>query len=440
MWLLEPRKEHAQAMGASIDWTRERSELDEGTQRAAREAFVTLYHEGLLYRGPTPSGPWLVKMSLLNQPAIAALQQGKTKFVPEPCAQTCLRGLEATPDWCISSPTEGGPRVPVWTCGGCSSLTVAREVPSACSACGASAPTQDEHWLDPSFTCAIGPFSTLGWPEKTREIRTFFPVSVIVADRETLPLGIARMLMLGLHLVKKVPFRTVYVHASVQPSDRAQDDGVPVLGADALRFALVGAAGPEPRFEAHRRFVETLWDTTHAALGQLQGLDPDRFADVLAGDPRDADLSLADRWILSRLQRTSKDVDEALETFRFRDAAEILYRFCNTELCDQYRRRSEPVLKSWDPADPSALRRRELAQGTFAHCLETALRLLHPFMPFVTEELWQALPRPTGVPASIMITLYPMPDDRWVDDEAEREMAHRMVGEGTVQSTPSEGP
>jgi valyl-tRNA synthetase len=284
---------------------------------------------------------------------------------------------------------------------------------------------------------------------------------------------VARMMMLGLHFMKKVPFRTVYLHAIVvdehgdkmskvkgnviDPLDvihgatkdqllqKAQDqlsppsalanieksfpDGIPAAGADALRFTLAALAAQGrnirlslARVEGYRHFANKLWNAARFALMNLTGFDADRFGDALREGPETAALTLADRWILSRLQKTSAEVDEALEAYRFNDAAHAIYRFIWSELCDWYIELAKPVLYD-DTNEVMAQKRKRAAQGCLAMSLETACRLLHPFMPFITEEIWQQLPKATGTPGSIMITMYPVADSGLVDEVAERKIA-----------------
>jgi valyl-tRNA synthetase len=280
-------------------------------------------------------------------------------------------------------------------------------------------------------------------------------------------------MMMGLHFMKKVPFRTVYLHAIVvdehgekmskvkgnviDPLDviygatrdelvqKAKDqlsppsaianierhypDGIPAAGADALRFTLASLAAQGrnirlsiQRVEGYRHFANKLWNAARFALMNLTGFDPDRFGDALREGAETAALTLADRWILSRLQKTATEVDEALEAYRFNDAAHAIYRFIWSELCDWYIELCKPVLYD-DANEVAAQKRKRAAQGCLAMSLETACRLLHPFMPFITEEIWQQIPKPTGTPGSIMITMYPVADGSLVDETAERQIA-----------------
>jgi valyl-tRNA synthetase len=420
---------------------------------------------------PLLSVQWFVKVAPLAQPAIEAVEQGRTKFVPESWTKTYMHWMRNIKDWCISRQLWWGHRIPAWKCGACGEYTVAREDPAACAHCGKAELRQDEDVLDTWFSSQLWPFSTLGWPEKTRDLATFYPTSVLVTGFDIIFFWVARMMMAGLKFMGKVPFRTVYITPlvvdengdkmskmrgnGVDPLDvvfgatkeqllgRARDaglpegaqkaiaknfpEGIPAAGADALRFTLCALAAQGrnirfavPRVEGYRHFANKIWNASRFALLNLEGFDADRFADNLAGGPDGVGLALADRWILSRLMRTAREVDEALEAYRMNDAAQAIYRFIWNDLCDWYIELAKPALARGEERE--ALERRRLAQGTLATALETALRLLHPFMPFLTEEVWQKLPKTEAAPGSIMITLYPMCDERFIDPEAERRM------------------
>jgi valyl-tRNA synthetase len=352
---------------------------------------------------------------------------------------------------------------------------VARQDPTACSKCGGAALRQDEDILDTWFSSGLWPFSTLGWPDKPRALQTFYPNNVLITGPDIIFFWVARMMMMGIHFMGKVPFRTVYLTSIVtdengdkmsktigntlDPLDvvhgatldelleRADTDipdekkrnaakkniqklfgkGIAPMGADALRFTLaaLNTAGryirlsPE-RVESYRNFINKLWNASRFALMNLDGHEPDAFEAQLGSGQ--LQLGLADRWILSRLQRVALDVDAALEGFRFSDAANAIYQFVWHEVCDWYIELSKPHLHLPPDGSPPSPRRRAV-QGTLAHVLEQTLRMLHPFAPFVTEEIWQKLPKPGHLPASLMITIYPKGDARLVDETAEREMS-----------------
>ena len=295
--------------------------------------------------------------------------------------------------------------------------------------------------LDTWFSSWLWPFATLGWPEETRELRTFYPTTLLVTGYDILFFWVARMMMAGLHFMKKVPFRTVYLHTIVtdekgEKMSKVKGNTIDPLdviekhGADALRFALAwltthAAQGKNIKFSMHnvedaRRFANKIWNAARFALMNLEGYDPDRFADRTADGPDGAEFDLPERWMLSRVQRAAETVNTALDEYRIADAAQAVYHFIWDELCDWYIEFAKGRLASATKTDDPDLWK---VQGTLVTALETAMRLLHPFMPFITEEIWQQLPKPGGAPQSIMITLYPMPDPRFVDDASDASMA-----------------
>jgi valyl-tRNA synthetase len=389
---------------------------------------------------PMLSTQWFVKMEPLAKPAIEAVEQGKTKFVPESWNKTFFHWMHNIRDWCVSRQLWWGHRIPAWYCAKCGEATVARTAPAACSKCGHGTLTQDEDVLDTWFSSWLWPFAALGWPNDTRELKTFYPTSLLDTGYDILFFWVARMLMAGLHFMKKVPFRTVYFHTMVtdekgEKMSKTKGNTIDPLtvidkyGADALRFALAwltthATQGKNIKLsmsnvEDARRFANKIWNATHFALMNLEGYDADRFADRIADGPDGAELDLPERWILSRVQRVAEEVDGALEEYRIADAAQAAYHFLWDELCAWY---IELAKASFARAGADAAARNKI-QGTLVTALETAMRLLHPFMPFLTEEIWQRLPKASGTPQSIMITLYPVRDVRFHDDASEASMA-----------------
>jgi valyl-tRNA synthetase len=419
---------------------------------------------------------WWVKAAPLAAKAVAAVDQGKTKFVPEHHLHTFMHWMTNIQDWCISRQLWWGHQIPAYYCAD-GHVTVAREAPSACSVCGNGPLRQDDDILDTWFSSALWPFSTLGWPEKTRDLQTFYPNNVLVTGPDIIFFWVARMMMMGLHFMGKVPFRTVYLTSIVtdengakmsktkgnvidpldvvngatlqvlldrvdqeKPPDpdeikkrvkKLNPDGMPPMGADALRFALaaLNTGGSRirlssERIKEYRNFINKLWNASRFALMNFDGYDPARFEAQIHGPNGRASLGVAERWILSRLQHACSEVDTKLEAFRFADAAQAIWHFVWNELCDWYIELAKPHLHQSAELteDPARAARRHIVQGVLATSLETTMRLLHPFAPFVTEEIWQKLPKPPALPESLMITVFPEADPSRIDPAAEAEI------------------
>ena len=332
---------------------------------------------------------------------------------------------------------------------------MSREDLTTCPTCGQPV-TQDDDILDTWFSSALWPFSTLGWPDDTRALRTFYPNNVLVTGPDIIFFWVARMMMMGLHFMKKVPFKVVYLTAIVtdengdkmsktkgnviDPLDvvhgatleamlaRADADnapdvaikgikkhfgkGIEPMGVDALRLTMArlstGAARTRlslDRVTENRNFINKLWNASRFALMNLDGFDAERFAIQLHANARA--FAMPERWILSRLQATCTAVDTALESFGFADAANAIYHFVWDDFCDWYIELAKPHLQQGTEVDPVRTARRHVVQGVLATVLETTMRLLHPFAPFVTEEIWQKLPKPPQLPESLMITKFP---------------------------------
>jgi valyl-tRNA synthetase len=374
---------------------------------------------------PLLSDQWYVRIEPLARPAIEAVEQGRTRFIPEQWTNTYMAWMRNIHDWCISRQLWWGHQIPAWYCPD-GHVTVAREAPTACGTCGETALRQDEDVLDTWFSSALWPFSTMGWPEETETLRTFYPTSVMETGHDIIFFWVARMMMMGLHLMGEVPFRTVYLHPMVrdekgQKMSKTKGNVIDPLviteqyGADALRFTLAALTAQgrdiklaKERIEGYRAFANKLWNATRFALMNLEGFEAGAGD---AGGPR----TPADRWILARTQRAVNETVAALEAFRFNDAAGTVYQFVWHELCDWYIELAKEALYAEDPA------RKRATQATLVHALETALRLLHPFMPFITEELWHVLRakvKAEAWPDSIYAASYPRPGP--VDEAAER--------------------
>ncbi|HEX8692739.1 MAG TPA: valine--tRNA ligase [Longimicrobium sp.] len=380
---------------------------------------------------PRLSDQWFVRMRPLAEPALAAHRDGRVRFHPERFGKIYEHWLENIRDWCISRQLWWGHRIPVWYCESaeCGETVVAREDPSACPECG-GALRQDPDVLDTWFSSWLWPFSTLGWPEETQDLRAFYPNSTLVSGQDILFFWIARMIMAGLEFRGEVPFRDVYLTGMVRDHlgrkmSKSLGNGIDPLdvverfGADALRFTVATGASAgadqylnyqdlELAFGPGRNFANKLWNAGRFALITLG--DAPR---VSIDEVRDA-LELPDRWILSRLSKTAREVTEALERFRFQDAGSRCYDFFWGELADWYLETAKPRLYG-DLGEES----RRAAQATLVAVLDGALRLLHPVMPFITEVVWRRLPRAAGDPPSLMVAPWPGPRPEWEDDAAE---------------------
>jgi valyl-tRNA synthetase len=337
--------------------------------------------------------------------------------------------MENIRDWCISRQLWWGHQIPVWYCEDCGELTVSVDTPKACSRCESARITQDPDVLDTWFSSALWPFSTLGWPDNTEDLSYFYPTTVMETAYDILPFWVARMIAMGLECMGEVPFRTVYFHGLIrdEKGDKMSKtrgnvlDPVPLLeqyGTDALRFALLTGTAPgndsklsATKLEAGRNFANKLWNAARFVIRAIEpdatDLDIDRKA-----------LTTEDRWILSRLNRTIAAANDSVTSFRFEEAQAAVHDFLWGEFCDWYIELAKVRLRA-GPNESSPV-------PVLVHVLETSLRLLHPFMPFVTEEVWQALKRssPPGWQKadSIMVSSYPEGDVNAVDAESERVM------------------
>ncbi|GFO55167.1 valine--tRNA ligase [Geomonas sp. Red276] len=367
---------------------------------------------------PYLSLQWYVKVGPLAERALAAVKEGKTKIVPQQWENTYYDWMENIRDWCISRQIWWGHRIPAWFCDHCGHVTVAKEDPACCSKCGSDEIRQETDVLDTWFSSALWPFSTMGWPEKTPELSAFYPTSTLVTGFDILFFWVARMMMMGLHFMDEVPFKDVYIHALVrdaQGQKMSKSKGnvidpltvIDAYGTDAFRFTLAAFAAQgrdiklaEERIAGYRNFANKIWNASRFALMNLEGFDPKAI------DPATLELTNADKWILFRLNEAAASVDDALTNFRFNEAANELYRFTWSEFCDWYIELAKDDLYKGDPA------RQATAKYVLWMVLENLLRLLHPFMPFITEEIWQALPR-TSEEESVMIASYPTPREEW---------------------------
>ena len=374
---------------------------------------------------PYLSKQWFVKVKPLAEPAMKAVRDGSIKIVPKFWENTYFEWMENIRDWCISRQIWWGHQIPAWNCKACGEVVVARETPNSCSACSSTDLVQETDVLDTWFSSALWPFSTLGWPEKTDSLKRFYPTSVLCTGFDILFFWVARMIMMGLKFMGDVPFRDVYIHALIRDAEGQKMsktkgnviDPLEVMeqyGTDALRFTLAAFAAQgrdiklaEDRIEGYRNFCNKLWNASRFVFMNLED-----YKGSCALDER-SKFSSADLWILSRLNWATKEVNEALEAFRFNDAALTVYKFIWNEYCDWYIELTKSKL-----ADPGW--ERVAAQNMLIHVLDSALKLLHPFMPFITEEIWQKLPQNED---SIMVSAFPEYREAETNEAIEKEMA-----------------
>jgi valyl-tRNA synthetase len=373
---------------------------------------------------PFVSKQWFVKIQSLAKAANAAVIKGKTRIIPSMWEATYFEWMSNIRDWCISRQIWWGHRIPVWYCDGCGQIIVSSDDPERCPECRSDRLRQDEDVLDTWFSSALWPFSTLGWPDQAEALKTFYPTSLLVTGFDILFFWVARMMMMGLYVMKDVPFRDVYLHALVrdEKGDKMSKskgniidplEMIDKFGADPFRFTLAAFTAQgrdvrmsEERIEGYKFFVNKIWNATRFSAINLE----DYAVDGQAG----ADLSLPDRWILARLNRTVDEVIRGLDEYRFNEAAGSIYQFVWHEFCDWYLELIKPVLYG---RDMSA--RRRATQQTLSQSLRTILKLLHPFMPFLTEEIWQTV---VADGTSIMVSSYPKPEEALADEDAERRM------------------
>jgi valyl-tRNA synthetase len=385
---------------------------------------------------PRLSNQWFVKMQPLAEPAIKAVEDGRIVFVPESWSKTYFEWMRNIRDWCVSRQLWWGHRIPAWTCRSCNELIVAREEPKSCK-CGGTDLVQEKDVLDTWFSSGLFPFSTLGWPEKTPDLARYYPNDVMMTGFDIIFFWVARMIFFGMRFAGDVPFRTVFINGLVRDEkgekmSKVKGNSVDPLdviakhGTDALRFTLVALCAPgtdpsfgESRLLGYKAFVNKLWNASRFVLMNLEG---ERAASV-----EERGLPLPSRWIRARLDEVAARVDEALTGFRFDLAANELYHFVWDEFCDWYIEIAKTYL-----ADPKEAPR---ARAVLLEVLETSLRLLHPILPFVTEEIWQRLPHEGE---TIMLAPYPRSDARRRDPAAEEEMGRlrQLVTEiRTIRST-----
>ncbi len=374
---------------------------------------------------PAVSKQWFVRIAPLAREATAAVVRGRTRIVPPLWEATYFDWMDNIRDWCISRQIWWGHRIPVWTCENCQRVIVQTDDPEACPACGSRGLQQEEDVLDTWFSSALWPFSTLGWPDDTPALRTFYPTSLLITGFDILFFWVARMMMMGLYVMKDVPFRDVYLHALVRDENgekmsKSRGNIIDPLamidkyGADAFRFTLAAFSAQgrdvrmsEERIAGYKFFVNKLWNAArfcHLHVANAPGAEAES----------DGPSFLADRWIRSRLNAAVEAVTRGLEEYRFNDAAAAAYQFVWHEFCDWYLELAKPVL--YGRGSPAG---RGKTQRVLREILLDSLKLLHPFMPFVTEEIWQRFVSGDG---SIMTAPFPVAREDRRCPAAEEEM------------------
>ncbi len=372
---------------------------------------------------PMVKPQWFVKMDEMAVPAIEALKDGRLKFVPESFGKTYLHWLEGIRDWCISRQLWWGHRIPAYTCDGCGEITVAKEMPDKCPKCGCTHLTQDEDTLDTWFSSALWPFSTLGWPKQTEDLEYFYPTDVLVTGYDIIFFWVIRMVFSGLEQTGQVPFHTVLIHGLVRDSQgrkmsKSLGNGIDPLevidkyGADALRMTLMtgNAPGNDMRFywervESSRNFANKVWNASRFIMMNVEKGEEQGAAELSEDELlRSGRLTEADRWILSKANRLAADVTENMDKYELGIALQKVYDFIWEEFCDWYIEMVKPRLYSDTDQTKAA------ALWTLKTVLIQSLKLLHPFMPFITEEIFCNL---QDEEESIMISSWPVYKEAW---------------------------
>lgn len=377
---------------------------------------------------PRVSKQWFVKMEPLAKPAVEAVRSGRTRFIPERFDKIYFNWMENIKDWCISRQLWWGHRIPAWYCTGCGEMIVSRETPQTCPKCGSHRLEQDPDTLDTWFSSALWPFSTLGWPDNTPELRYFYPTDTLVTGYDIIFFWVARMIFSGLAHMDEVPFKTVLIHGLVRDAQgrkmsKSLGNGIDPLeiidryGADALRFTLATGNSPgndmrfsDEKVNASRNFANKIWNASRFILMNLSD-------DVEPGLPET--LNIEDKWVLSKYRTLVREVTDNLEKFELGLAVQKLYDFIWDILCDWYIELCKSRLQAGGETS-------EAAQRVLVYVMTGTLKLLHPFMPFITEEIWQALPHDGE---SIMVAPWPQADAAldFSADESDFEMIMQVI-------------
>ncbi len=380
---------------------------------------------------PIVTRQWWMKMGPVARPARAAVADGRIEMVPERFAKVYFNWMDNIRDWCVSRQLWWGHRLPVWYCQDCGEVVVELRDPESCTKCGSARLERDPDVLDTWFSSALWPHSTLGWPDQTEDLAYFYPGTVLETGHDILFFWVARMVMMGLENTGQIPFETVYLHGLVRDPEGVKMskskgnvmdpiDLIDLYGADALRFALTGGNSPgndmrlnEQKMEASRNFANKLWNAARFVMSNID----DRVGMDGWHDPKP--VHRQDRWILSRLSRASTQVDQYMKEFQFGEAQRVIHDFLWGEYCDWYIEMAKIRMRSGGPDAETPL-------PVLAYVLERVLRLLHPFMPFVTEEVWQnlvsVLPEEPDRPEALIVAPYPEANESLLDERAESEM------------------
>ena len=394
---------------------------------------------------PLVSKQWFVKMQPLAEPAIQAVKEGRTRFVPERFTKIYLGWMENIRDWCISRQLWWGHRIPVWYCQDCAKVICVKEEPRVCPECGSAKLVQDPDVLDTWFSSALWPFSTMGWPEDSEALQCYYPTSVLVTGRDIIFFWVARMIFSALEFMPDVPFREVFIHGLVldgqgRKMSKSLGNGIDPIevieqyGADTLRFMLITGNTPgndlrfqTERLEAMRNFANKIWNASRFALMNLADYQEDNSCTggneakgkvTSSIDAEKAEYTLADRWIRSRFNRTAREVTRNLERYELGEAGRLIYEFIWNEFCDWYIEMAKPYL--YGKVTEAS---RKTAQKVLAGTLRETMQLLHPFMPFLTEEIWQYLPHQGD---TVMLAPWPQGSESELDEQAEAEMSVLM--------------
>ncbi len=367
---------------------------------------------------PHLSWQWFVRIKPLADEAIRVVEDGSIRFIPSNWTKTYFEWMYNIHDWCISRQLWWGHRIPAWYCRDCGRIMVAMDAPAACDKCGGPL-DQDEDVLDTWFSSGLWPFGTLGWPDETEDLKAFYPTDLMSTGFDIIFFWVARMIMMGLKFRKEIPFKDVFINGLVRDLKRrkmSKSEGniidplemIGKYGTDALRFTLASLAVPgmdlalsEERMAGYQAFANKIWNASRFTLMNLKTERP---------EVREAELTLADRWVRSRVSEVTAALDRSLTEYKFYEAADLLYHFIWHEFCDWYIEFAKVGLREGNATTAAVL----------ADTLDRILRLLHPFMPFITEEIWQHLP---GAGKSIVVAPFPKPEPAWNDAAAEKAMA-----------------